>query len=136
LALSLAPGVVEAAVVKSVTSGNIILPASASASNIPLTGVDITKAFVFCMNETINTDPSKMMAACDLNNGGTGGAAQLSITPGAAPAATTILVQYHVVEFTAGVSVQRGTTTFTGTNLTPSSAPSPTSVDCTKSFVL
>ena len=136
LALSLAPAVVEAAVVKSVTSGNIILPASASPSNIALPGVDITKAFVVCASETINTDPSRMLASCDLNNGGGGGAAQLSITPGAAPAATTILVQYSVVEFTAGVSVQRGTATFTGTNLTPTAAPSLTSVDCTKSFVV
>ena len=45
-------------------------------------------------------------------------------------------MQYYVAEFTAGVSVQRGTATFTGTSLTPSAAPTLTAVDCTKSFLL
>ena len=136
LALSLAPAAVEAAILESVTSNYVILPASAAATNVALPGVDISRAFVVCTSETLNTDPSRALATCELNNNGSGGAAQLSITPGAAPAATTIAVFYHVAEFVAGVSVQRGTTTFSGTALTPSSTPSLSAVECTKSFAI
>ncbi len=135
-AVWLAPGAADAALVKAVTTGSQTLANSASATNIAMTGVDITKAFVVCSTRTSNTLPNTMLVTCALNNGGSGGAAQLTLTPAAAPGASALIVQYTVVEFTAGVSVQRGTTTFTGTTLTADSAPSITAVDCTKSFVL
>ena len=46
-------------------------------------------------------------------------------------------MQYYVAEFTAGVSVQRGTTVFTGTSGTGlTQTATLTAVDCTKSWVL
>src|SRR5438477_1742451 len=102
------------------------------------TGNDITKSFVICYLRTTQTTPDIYQIGCDLNNGGGGGAGRLTITPGAtAPATNSTTVDYYVAEFTAGVSVQRGTATFSGTSLTPASAVTlSTAVDCTKSFVL
>jgi hypothetical protein len=133
----LAPGPGDAAIVKSVTSGTASLPNSVAATQVALTGVDITKAFVLCSTRTANTTPDVALYTCDLNTGGAGGAARLTITPSAAPGNATTRVQYYVVEFDAGVSVQRGTTTFNGTSgagLTQT--PAISSVDCSKSFVL
>ena len=93
------------------TSGTASLPNSATATQVALTGVDITKAFVLCSTRTANTTPDMALFTCDLNTGGAGGAARLTITPTAAPGNTTTRVQYYVAEFDAGVSVQRGTTT-------------------------
>ena len=133
----LAPGPGDAAIVQSVTSGTASLPNSATATQVALTGVDISKAFVLCSTRTANTTPDMALYTCDLNTGGAGGAARLTITPSAAPGNVTTRVQYYVVEFDAGVSVQRGTTTLNGTSgagLTQT--PAISSVDCTKSFVL
>jgi hypothetical protein len=134
--LALAPGAGEAAVINAVTSGTASLPNSATATQISLTGIDITRAFVLCSTRTANSSGDDGLFTCDLNTGGTGGTARLTITPSVAPGNTTTRVQYYVAEFDAGVAVQRGTATFTGTSLTPSAAPSLTAVDCTKSFVL
>ncbi len=138
-ALAVAAGVpapVEAAIVNKVTSGTASLPNSSTPTQVSLTGVDISKAFVLCSTRTANTSQDEALYTCDLNNGGTGGAARLTITPAVAPGNTTTRVQYYVVEFAAGVSVQRGTATFSGTSTTPTATPSLTAVDCTKSFVL
>src|SRR5262245_27639660 len=133
----LAPAAAHAAIVDSVTSGTAALPNSATPTQIALTGVDITKAFVLCSIGTDNAMPDEALYTCDLNNGGAGGAARLTITPSTNPGNTTTRVQYYVVEFAAGVSVQRGIATFNGTSgagLTQT--PTLTSVDCTKSWVL
>ena len=133
----LAPLSAQAAIVDSVTSGTAALPNSATPTQIALTGVDITKAFVMCSIGTDNTMPDEALYTCDLNNGGSGGAARLTITPTTNPGNTTTRVQYYVVEFAAGVSVQRGTTVFTGTSGTGlTQTATLTSVDCTKSWVL
>jgi hypothetical protein len=126
---------VEAAIVKSVTSGSTTLAASSTTKNVALTGVDITKAFVSCAAEPPDRETAYSNATCDLNNNGAGGAAQLTVTVGAS-LNNPLPVRYYVVEFTAGVSVQRGTASFTSTNLSPSATPSLTAVDCTKSFVV
>jgi hypothetical protein len=126
----------SAALLKSVTSGTVNLPNNTTPTQVALTGVDITKAFVLCSERSFDSTASNMLYSCDLNNGGVAGAARLSITPVTAPGGATSFVQYYVAEFAAGVSVQRGTVTFTGTNLTPTAAPALTTVDCTKSFVL
>ena len=139
LAACLAPGGAQAAVLEIVTSGTRTMPASTTAQQITLpTGNDITKSFVICSTRTTNSTPDIYQVGCDLNNGGSGGAGRLTITPGStAPAASSQFVTYYVAEFSAGVSVQRGTATFSGTSLTPSSAVTlSTAVDCTKSFVL
>lgn len=132
----LAPAIGEAALLRTVTSGTVNLPNSATATQIALTGTDITKAFVICGLRSPDSTPNLALYSCDLNNGGAGGTARLTITPTAAPGAANAFVQYYVAEFTAGVSVQRGTATFSGTGLAPSAAPTLTAVDCTKSFVL
>jgi hypothetical protein len=126
----------HAALVNAVTSGTASLPDSASATHLALTGVDIDKAFVLCSTRTENTTQDDALYTCDLNTGGAGGAARLTITPSVAPRNTSTRVQYYVVEFEAGVAVQRGTTTFTGTSTMPSTAPALAAVDCTESFVL
>lgn len=139
LVACLAPGGAQAAVLKIVTSGTRTMPASTTAQQITLpTGNDITKSFVICSTRTTQTTPDIYQVGCDLNNGGGGGAGRLTITPGStAPASNSQFVTYYVAEFSAGVSVQRGTATFSGTSLTPSSAVTlSTAVDCTKSFVL
>ena len=135
-ALAWLPTSASAALLKSVTRGTVNLPNNATPTQIALTGVDITKAFVICSQRSFDSTASNMLYSCDLNTGGAGGAARLTITPGTAPGGATSFVQYYVAEFTAGVSVQRGTASFTGTNLTPTAAPALTAVDCTKSFVL
>jgi outer membrane protein assembly factor BamB len=132
----LVPATGDAALLKTVTSGTVNLPNSAAATQIALTGTDITKAFVICGLRSPDSTPSAALYGCDLNNGGGGGAARLTITPTAAPGGANAFVQYYVAEFTAGVSVQRGTATFSGTSLAPTAAPTLTAVDCTKSFVL
>jgi len=132
----LAPVTGEAALLRTVTSGTVNLPNNATPTQIALTGTDITKAFVVCALRSPDSTPNLALYSCDLNNGGAGGAARLTITPTAAPGGANAYVQYYVAEFTAGVSVQRGSVTFSGTNLTPGSAPSLSAVDCTKSFVL
>jgi len=130
------PGIGEAALVNQVFSGTVSMPNSATPTQVALTGVDISRAFVLCSTRTANDTAQLALYTCELNNGGVGGAARLTITPSAAPGNTTTRVSYHVAEFTAGVSVQRGTSTFVNTSLTPSAAATITSVDCTKSFVL
>jgi hypothetical protein len=132
----LAPSVGQAALVSAVTSGTASLPDSATATQISLSGVDITKAFVLCSIRTQNSSGDDALFTCDLNNGGAGGTARLTITPSVAPGNTTTRVQYYVTEFDAGVSVQRGAATFSGTSTTPTATPSLTAVDCAKSFVL
>ena len=139
LAVCLAPSGGEAAILKIVTSGSQLMPNSTTATNIALpSGNDITKSFVICYTRTTQSTPDIYQIGCALNNGGSGGAGQLTITPGpTAPATSSTTVNYYVAEFAAGVSVQRGTATFSGTSLTPSSAVTlSTAVDCTKSFVL
>jgi len=133
----LAPASARAAIVDSVTSGTAALPNSATPTQIALTGVDITKAFVLCSTGTDNAMPDAALYTCDLNNGDTGGATRLTITPTTNPGNTTTRVQYYVTEFAAGVSVQRGTTTFNGTSGTGlTQTATLTAVDCTKSWVL
>src|SRR5262245_23066773 len=133
----LAPVSAHAAIVDSVTSGTAALPNSATPTQVALTGVDITKAFVLCSIGTDNAMPDQALYTCDLNNGGTGGAARLTITPTTNPGNTTTRVQYYVVEFAAGVSVRRGITVFNGTSGTGlTQTPTLTAVDCTKSWVL
>jgi hypothetical protein len=130
--LGSAPG--EGAVLNAVTSGTASLPNSATATQVSLPGLDITKAFVLCSTRTANTSGDEGLFTCDLNV--SGGTSRLTITPSFAPGNTTTRVQYYVAEFDAGVSVQRGIATFTGTSLTPTAAPTLTAVDCAKSFVL
>ena len=131
------PDAGHAAIVKSVTSGSQLMPNSATPTNIALTGVDITKAFVVCTSRSTQSgDARKYLFLCDLNNNGAGGAAQLTITPTVAPGANAATVSYAVAEFSAGVSVQRGIVTFSDTTQTPDTAPTLSAVDCTKSFVL
>jgi hypothetical protein len=132
----LAPGVASGAILNRVYSGTVTLPDSATATQVALTGVDITRAFVVCSSRAPISNANQALYSCDLNNGGSGGAARLTITPSAAPGTTTAAVQYYVAEFLAGVSVQRGTATFSGTSLAPGAAPSLTAVDCTKSFLV
>jgi hypothetical protein len=132
----LTPAIAHAAILNAVTSGTASLPNSATPTQIALTGVDITKAFVLCSIRTEASTGDAALFTCDLNNGGTGGAARLTITPSTAPGNTTTRVQYYVAEFDAGVSVQRGTATFSGTSLTPAATPTLSAVDCTKSFAL
>ena len=69
----LAPGPGDAAIVKSVTSGTASLPNSVAATQVALTGVDITKAFVLCSTRTANTTPDVALYTCDLNTGGRAG---------------------------------------------------------------
>lgn len=128
------PAVSEGAIVNAVTSGTASLPNSATPTQVTLSGTDITRAFVLCSTRTANSSADAGLFTCDLNT--TGGTPRLTITPSVAPGNTTTRVQYYVAEFEAGVSVQRGIATFSGTSLTPTATPTLTAVDCTKSFVL
>ena len=98
----LAPTSAHAAIVDSVTSGVAALPNNATPTQIALTGVDITKAFVLCSTGTDNAMPDEALFTCDLNNGGTGGAARLTITPSTNPGNTTTRVQYYVASSRPG----------------------------------
>jgi hypothetical protein len=133
----LVPGAGEAALMNQVYSATVSIPNVATATQVTLpTTLNISRAFVLCSTRTANNTPDLAFYSCALNNGGVGGTPRLTITPSAAPGNITTRVHYYVAEFTAGVSVQRGAATFSGTALTPTAAPSFTAVDCTKSFVL
>lgn len=136
LVACLAPGVADAAIIKTLTTASQLLPNSAVATNINLAATaDLTKTFVICSTRTTNATPNIQLATCDLNSGG--GTPRLSITPSAAPGLNTTTVTYYVAEFAAGVSVQRGSASFSGAALVPTAAVTlGTAVDCTKSFVL
>src|SRR5262250_175578 len=84
-AMWLDPATADAALLKTVTSGTVNLPNSATATQIALTGTDITKTFVICGQRSPDSTPNLALYGCDLNNGGAGGAARLTITPTAAP---------------------------------------------------
>lgn len=101
-------------------------------STVTLTGVTASAAFVVCSTRTTSTIPNVALASCQLAQSGSD--TVLTIAFSSAPAANTTAVQYYVAVFEAGVSVQRGSASFT-TGLTPTAAPSITAVDCTKSFV-
>lgn len=137
-AACLAPAAADAALLNRVFSGTVNMPDSATPTQIALTGVDISKAFVVCSSRSEKDEPRLALFTCDLNNNGVGGTARLTITPGVKPGNTTTWVQYYVAEFLAGVSVQSGTATFSGTGLAPTVASTPSlgAVDCAKSFVL
>ena len=89
--------------------------------------VSPSRTVVLCSSRTNSSSPSSR-PTCEL----TGGGATLTVALGIANANT--VVQYDVVEFDGGATVQRGLASF-GTSATLVSVPL-TSVDLTRTFVL
>jgi hypothetical protein len=133
LVVGLTASTASAAILKNSVRTGSVSP-SVATTNVALTGVDITKAFVVCSSRTANSVSRVAFASCQLDNGGPGGAAQLTIALGAAPAAGEFTVQYYVAEFEAGVSVQRGSSTLANGVVT--AGPTISSVDCSKTFLI
>jgi hypothetical protein len=125
------PSAVHAAILKRVHSGSTTI---ANTSGTPVTVAlelpDATKAFVVCSSRSNNNSPQHQ-ATCILSNN------LLSIETGATSiTASAVTVSWYVAEFESGVSVQRGTVSFAFGSASPATAPTITSVDCTKSFVV
>lgn len=94
-----------------------------------LTAVNPTRSFVVCSSRNPGSNAA-MNATCELTGGGT----TLTFTNNSAG---TTVVQWHVVEFTSGVSVQRGLASLGTTELTKTVAvPGLTAATLPKSFVL
>jgi hypothetical protein len=89
---------VVGAVVKSIQANTQTIPASGVA-NIAITSVNTASTFVLCQNDTV-AGLADSRALCELTS-----ATNLRIT--IFNAAGTEVVQWHVVEFSSGVTVQR-----------------------------
>ncbi len=91
------------------------------------TTVDPSTSFVICNFQT-NSSDTVNATTCQLNGAGT----QVIVTKGAA-AANNVTTNYYVMNFSSGISVQRGATTLTsGTG----SANLTQAVDSAKSFII
>ena len=104
---------------------------SASRSVTLATAVDPTTAFVVCTSRSSSAQPNRR-ATCELGSGNP--TTSLTVTAGSAD--STTVVRWYVAEFAAGVSVQRGVSTFFAGSTTPSSEPAFSAVTLAKSFVI
>ncbi len=98
---------------------------STTTQTVSIATVDPTRAFVVCWSEAPYSDPA-IRVTCELS------ASAVTLTNTEANPSQG--VQWYVVEFPSGVSVQRGLATFATTDSTVN-VPL-TTVDLTKSFVL
>jgi hypothetical protein len=125
-ATNIAQRTLEAATtVKNVQSGSVTM--NPSLSNVALTAVDMGRTFVLCNNRTDDGDDPDQRVTCELTS-----ATNLQIR--SEDSDSDNIVQWHVVEFTSGVAVQRGVENIssgTGTRTVTISA-----VNQAKSFVL
>lgn len=120
----LVPSQAGAASVKSVQTGSVTMTATTQTASI--TTVDPTKAFVVCSSRT-DSALAINRVTCELS------ASAVTITAGSTPN-NNLVVQWYVVEFEGGVSVQRGLASFgSGTSTVNVSL---SAVDTAKSFVL
>ncbi len=119
----LASSPAEAASVKSVQTGTVTM--STATQTAAITTVDTSRSFVVCTNRTNSSNPTNR-ATCVL------GASSVTITSSATNASE--VVRWHVVEFEGGVTVQRGTASFSTTDSLLNVGIS--TVDLSKSFVL
>lgn len=95
-------------------------------TTVTISAVDTSKAFVICYFRT-NSSNASQAATCELT-----GATSLVITTGAANSAT--VVNWQVIEFAGGVTVQRGLSSLATTD-TIKNIPI-TAVDTSKTFVI
>jgi len=131
-ATNIAQRTLEAATtVKNVQSGSVTM--NPSLRNVALTAVDMGRTFVLCNNRTDGSDDPDQRVTCELTS-----ATNLQIR--SEDSDSDNIVQWHVVEFTSGIAVQRGVATIP--RFQPNPAPHnfivtlPTAVDLTRSFVL
>jgi hypothetical protein len=130
-ATNIAQRTLEAATtVKNVQSGSIAM--NPATRNVALTAVDMGRTFVLCHNRTEDGDDPDQRVTCDLTS-----ATNLQIR--SEDPDNDNIVQWHVVEFTSGIAVQRGLATIPRNQ--PGGAPfnlnvALTPVDPTRSFVL
>jgi len=125
-ATNIARRTLEAATtVKNVQSGTITM--NPSTRTVALTAVDPARSFVLCHNRTNDGDPDQRVT-CELAN-----ATTLTITSSQNSVAD--VVQWHVVEFTSGIAVQRGLANFGNATATVNVTLTP-AVDLARSFVL
>jgi hypothetical protein len=121
---SLAPDQVLAADLSQRLAGTVTLAPGATTATATLSpAVDPTRSFlVFGVGEN-GSDPADTLVSGQITSGST-------LTFQRVGTAGTVTVSYYVAEFATGVSVQRGSTTLTGS---PVSVPL-AAVDLTKSF--
>lgn len=110
--------------VNNVQSGSVTM--STATQNVAVTAVNMSRSFVYCGFRTDLSDISNV-PTCQLS-------ATNQVTIRSNFANATAVVQWYLVEFTSGVSVQRGATTLAGgsssSNVTITSSP------LAKSFVI
>lgn len=122
-------GIAQSGASARVQSGTITMNPAAQTVTIP-SAVNTNQSFVVCQNRT-NLSNASSRVTCNLT-----GPTTLTITAGAANANNT--VQWYVVEFFSGVTVQRGETSFAaggGTSST-NNITLPTAVNLGQTFVL
>ena len=109
---------------KSIQTGTVSMTAATRTATIAT--VDPAKSFVLCYFRT-NSSNASDAPTCTLTNSTT-----VTVQTGAANSSE--IVQWYVVEFATGMTVQRGSTNFTTTDTTIN--VSTTAVDTAKTFVL
>jgi hypothetical protein len=128
IALAWSPSAASATL-KGVQSGSVTM--STASKSVSITAVDTTQSFVVCYGDSggLSYKPTAL-ATCELNAGNT-----LTVTTSAADA--TLTVSWYVVEFTNGVTVQRGLATMSNSGSTPQTLDvGITAVNLAQSFVL
>lgn len=120
---------VTAGASKNVQSGNVTMNSPTRTVTLG-TAVNTARAFVLCYNRTDTSDPTNRVT-CELTNATT-------VTVRAGATNVDNVVQWYVVEFGSGMTVQRGLTTLcagNGAACRTVNVPLST-VDTTKTFVL
>ena len=108
---------------KAVQTGTVTMDATTKTATI--TAVDMTKSFVKCFHSQSSSSPA-YMPACELTS-----STQITVTTETAISQT---VQWYLVEFSSGATVQRGSTTM-GAGVSQSDITI-TALDTAKTFVL
>jgi len=106
------PQQAQAAQIKRVLRGQAAVPSTDAVMTVALgTSVDMNKSFILTTTSTADADPQIALITPSFDDSST-----LLLQRGLDGTAAT--VEYMVVEFASGVTVQRGATTFSGTTLT------------------
>ena len=122
--LSLIPPLAQAAVVNSVQSGTTTIASSSSSRSVTITSVDTSKAFLVFSSTVNDADPQDSQVTGQLTNSTTVTFQRNS------NGFSTVDIDWYVVEFTSGVSVQRGSATMSSNTVNQSLS----SIDTSKSF--
>ncbi len=91
------------AVLKTVQSGTAVIATSTTTKTVTITSIDTTKSFLVFSARGNSSEARKSWATGQITNGTT-----LTFQRNTASGGTSVEISWYVMEFTSGVSVQRG----------------------------